>query len=69
MIIGEFFIYMISWIIKIPQVKSPKMNDNIGEQVACGSNLGSSQINEPILLINYMGTKKSSMVNELSVCL
>ncbi len=35
----------------MPQVKSPKMNDNIGEQVSCGSNLGSSQINEPVLSI------------------
>ncbi len=40
------------------QVNSPKMNDNIGEQVACGSNFGSSQINEPVLSINDMGTKK-----------
>ncbi len=42
---------------KIPQVKSPKVNDNIGEQVVCGSTLGSSQINEPILSINEVGTK------------
>ncbi len=34
------------------------MNDNIGEQMECGSNLGSSQINEPVLLLNDMGTKK-----------
>ncbi len=34
------------------------MNDDIGEQVTCGSNLGSSQINEPVLAINDMGTKK-----------
>ncbi len=50
MIIGEFVI--------VTQVKSPKMNDNISEQVACGSNLGSSQINEPVLSINDMGTEK-----------
>ncbi len=36
------------------------MNDNIGEQVACGSNLASSQINEPVLSLHDMGTKKSS---------
>ncbi len=34
------------------------MNDNIGEQVACGLNLGSSQTNEPVLSLNDMGTKK-----------
>ncbi len=50
MIIGEFVIIL--------QVKSPKMNDNIGEQVACGSNLGSFQIHEPVLFINDMDTKK-----------
>ncbi len=44
-------------IIKVPQEKSPKMNYNIGEQVACGSNLGSSQIYEPVLSIIDMGTK------------
>ncbi len=38
--------------------KSPKMNDNIGEQVACGSNLDSSQINEYGLSIKDMGTNK-----------
>ncbi len=42
----------------IPQVKYPKINDNIGEQVACGSNLGSSQIDGPDLSINNMGPKK-----------
>ncbi len=57
--------YMTLGIIKIPQVKSPKMNDNIGEQVACGSNVGSSQINQPILLIN----KNLAGVDEQSVCL
>ncbi len=37
------------------------MNDNIGEQVAFGSNLGNSQKkNEPVLSINDMGTKKTS---------
>ncbi len=52
------------------QVKSPKMNNNIGEQVPCGSNLGSSQIYEPVLSINDMGTKKSlAGVDELSVYL
>ncbi len=40
------------------EVKFQKMNDNIDEQVASGSNLGSSQINEPVLSINDMGTKK-----------
>ncbi len=34
------------------------MNDHIGKQVACGSNLGSSQINEPALSLNDMGAKK-----------
>ncbi len=43
---------------KIPQINSPKMNDNISEQVARGSNFGSSQINEPVLSINDRGTKK-----------
>ncbi len=38
--------------------KIPKMNENIGEQVACGSNFGSSQINEPLLSINDMDTNK-----------
>ncbi len=33
------------------------MTDNIGEQMACGSNWGSSKINEPVLSINDMGTK------------
>ncbi len=32
------------------------MNDNIGEQMECGSNLDSSQINEPVLSINDIGT-------------
>ncbi len=50
--------YMTLWIIKIPQIKSPKMNDTIGELVACRSILGSSQINEPVLLIDDMGIKK-----------
>ncbi len=35
---------------------SPKMNDNV--DVACGSDLGSSQINEPVLSIHDMGTTK-----------
>ncbi len=34
------------------------MNDNIGEQVARGANVDSSQINEPVLSLNDMGTKK-----------
>ncbi len=38
--------------------KIPKMNDNVGEQVAWRSNLGSSQINKAVLSINDMGTKK-----------
>ncbi len=38
--------------------KIPKMNENIGEQVAYRSNLGSSQVNEPVLSINDMGIKK-----------
>ncbi len=38
--------------------KIPENEHNIGEQVACGSNLGSSQINEPVLSINDMGSKK-----------
>ncbi len=48
--------------------KSPKMNANIGEQVACGSNLGSFQINEPVLLINDMGIKENlAGVDEVSI--
>ncbi len=39
---------------KIP----PKMNNNIGEQVAYGSNLSSYQINEHVLPIKDVGTKK-----------
>ncbi len=41
MIIGDLLLYDVV----NNQVKSPKMNDNIGEQVACGSTFGSSQIN------------------------
>ncbi len=36
------------------------MNDNIGEQMECGSNLGCSQINEPVLSLNDMGKRKFS---------
>ncbi len=41
------------------------MNDNIGEQESCESNLGSSQINEPVLSINDI----IAGLDELSVCL
>ncbi len=34
------------------------MNDNIGEQEVYGSNMSSSQINEPVLSINDMGKNK-----------
>ncbi len=54
----NLLLYNILWIIKILQVKSPKMNDNIGEQMACGSNLASSQINEYGLSIKDMESKK-----------
>ncbi len=55
---------MTLWIIKIPQVKSPKMNNNIGEQVACGSNLGISQIKEPVLVKKWYEHKEN-----LAVCI
>ncbi len=42
------------------------MNDNLGEQVACGSNLGSSQC-----FVNKLYGHKENLagVDELSVCL
>ncbi len=44
------------------------MNDNFGEQVTCGSNLGSSQINEPVLSLK--GYKENLVgLDEVSIYL
>ncbi len=46
------------------------MNEYIGEKVVCGSNLGSSQINEPVLSINDYGDKENlAGVDEVSIYL